>query len=206
MSLLYPNDATTQQMILAHSQGLALFEALHKLLESCKALAQRQWDLMVLNPTAVAAGGLRDGTSPHDPPSVDGFNPLPRPASAGGPRATHRWDSACADRPRTSVDGARTSGEGTTDGSAMGGKIKRTFSWGKKSGSGGSNKVFPTVTGVIEESDPQATVSLVNESTAPAAIVGGSSVSEVRRHHGLHLSWAQFEVLERQRQLLVRLR
>jgi hypothetical protein len=178
-------------MIQVHSQGLALFEGLHGLLECCKALAQKQWELTVLDPSTIM-GWSQGAAMSH--PIMGGLKPLPppaRPTSSDGSRVAK-------DSPE-----ARTSGDGA-DGGVVG-KLKRVFSWGRKSSFGSTNRVFPAVA----ESDPVG-VPIPHEallvSAGHHAETESGSENAVRRRFGLHLSWVQFAVLERQRKLLMQLR
>ena len=179
LTLLYPQDATTKQMVAAHSQGLFLFEALHHLLEACKVLAQRRWD-EAMGPSAQA--------TPVSPPAVG------LPAAA-----------LVAALPRTSGTGSTRSSTG--DGappSSLSGKLKRVFSLGRRpSSSRSSNRVLPSASADDDASSSSAGRRVPSEEALMQQLSAGAMQRGVPL---LHLTWYQLAVMERQRKLLVQLR
>ncbi len=218
LQLLYPLDATTRDMVVAHSSGLRLFERLHALLESCKALLQRRWDDAVLQPVVVGMQQGRGAAATSKPGSFGRsgsaaaaleVDAAVEEAGHGRGRGAEEEEPAARSRsqPRSSLKGSDGGGERR---SSFTDKVKHIV--GRLSGQGSAaNKVFPG-TGRLGsgdgplDGDDHASVAASGSHVSHLNVGPAGVAPSLQRRLALQLTWQQLAVLERLRTLLVSLR
>lgn len=233
LPLLYPKDARTDDMCLAHSRGLALFERLHRLMEACMALLRQQWQLGVLERAAgTVPGAAAVSVEPSNPATTGGAvtSGSDGDATAAAAQSSTRRGSmervgsngssesrderpvrpASSDgapggsKPHLS-DPANAAGFGSGSFSGAMSKLKSVFRGSKVRPTSGSGAV-----GASGRISPGSHIGSDVEEEKAAAGVDVRAPSGIGRSRqrklAMQMSWAQLLVLERLRQALVQLR
>ena len=216
--MVYPQDASMKEAIVAHSNGLDLFIASHDLLRAVGELARHQWRSITLPLATLAVkthkrvqgdsagslgggggggvGGWLGSAAPDVPESSD------ETLSLSSSQAHHKLPS----QPPMVMAPSQTS---------QGGGGKGMFNWGKK-----KNKVTPLAPPLLSQPEAAATVTLssIDEQQeqpqdsvpqSPAASLDRSNLTALspgNPSQSLHASWDLVKVLELQQDLLVSVR